>query len=149
MINASFVFGLDEDTPDVFRQTLDWIVAQRIETVTSHILTPYPGTRLYERLETEGRITSTDLSRYNTAHVVFRPKGMTAEQLRDGYLWIYRELYSWKNIWRRMPQNPRQRLAYLTFNIFYRKYGRLTDRLCRLFTYRRIGLVAERLARYL
>lgn len=149
MINASFVFGLDEDTPQVFRQTLDWIVAQRIETVTSHILTPYPGTRLYERLETEGRITSTDLSLYNTAHVVFRPKGMTAEQLRDGYLWIYRELYSWKNIWRRMPRNPRQRLAYLTFNIFYRKYGRLTDRLCRLFTYRRIGLIAERLARYL
>ena len=149
MINASFVFGLDEDTPDVFKQTLDWIVAQRIETVTSHILTPYPGTKLYEKLNVEGRLTSTDLSLYNTAHVVFRPKGMTAQQLRDGYLWIYRELYSWKNIWRRMPRSPRQRLAYLTFNIFYRKYGRLTDRLCRLFSYRRIGIIAERLARYL
>ena len=149
MINASFVFGLDEDTPEVFKQTLDWIVEQRIETVTSHILTPYPGTKLYDQLEAQGRITTTDLSRYNTAHVVFQPKRMTAEQLIEGYLWIYRELYSWKNIWRRMPRNPRQRLAYLNFNIFYRKWGRWTDRLCRLVTYRRIGLLAERLSRYL
>ena len=149
MINASFVFGLDEDTPEVFKQTLDWIVEQRIETVTSHILTPYPGTKLYDQLEAQGRITTTDLSRYNTAHVVFQPKRMTAEQLIEGYLWIYRELYSWKNILRRMPRNPRQRLAYLNFNIFYRKWGRWTDRLCRLVTYRRIGLLAERLSRYL
>ncbi len=149
MINASFVFGLDEDTPEVFKQTLDWIVEQRIETVTSHILTPYPGTKLYNQLEAQGRITTTDLSRYNTAHVVFQPKRMTAEQLIEGYLWIYRELYSWKNILRRMPRNPRQRLAYLNFNIFYRKWGRWTDRLCRLVTYRRIGLLAERLSRYL
>ena len=149
MINASFVFGLDEDTPEVFKQTLDWIVEQRIETVTSHILTPYPGTKLYDQLEAQGRITTTDLSRYNTAHVVFQPKRMTAEQLIEGYLWIYSELYSWKNILRRMPRNQRQRLAYLNFNIFYRKWGRWTDRLCRLVTYRRIGLLAERLSRYL
>lgn len=149
MINASFVFGLDEDTPEVFRQTLDWIVEQRNETVTSHILTPYPGTKLHEQLKAEDRLTSTDLSQYNTAHVVYKPKGMTAEQLHEGYLWIYRQIYSWKNIWRRMPRNPRQRLAYLTFNLLYRKYGRLTDRVCRFLTYRRIGLVAERLARYI
>lgn len=149
MINASFVFGLDEDTPEVFQQTLDWIVEQRIETVTSHILTPYPGTKLYDELQAQERITTTDLSLYNTAHVVFKPKRMTAEQLHEGYLWIYRELYSWKNIWRRMPRNPRQRLAYLNFNIFYRKLGHWTDRLCRLVTYRRVGILAERLSRYL
>ena len=54
MINASFVFGLDGDTKDTFRDTLDWIVKNKIETVTSHILTPYPGTKLYDRMKEEG-----------------------------------------------------------------------------------------------
>ena len=62
MINASFVFGLDSDTPEVFQKTLDWIVKNKIETVTSHILTPYPGTELYNKLSRENRITNYNLS---------------------------------------------------------------------------------------
>ena len=149
MINASFVFGLDDDTPEVFRQTLDWIVKQKLETVTSHILTPYPGTTLYSEFERDGRLTDTNLSNYNTAHVVFKPRNMTPEQLREGYLWIYRELYSFKNILRRMPRARSQWLAYLTFNLLYRKFGRWTDRVCKRLTYERVGLFAEKLARYL
>lgn len=149
MINGSFVFGLDGDTPETFRLTRDWIVRNRIETVTSHILTPYPGTVLYDRLESEGRITCRDLSRYNTANVVFQPKGMTAEELYQGYLWMYRELYSTKNILRRLPKAREQVLPYLLFNFLYRKFGPFTDALCRNVTYARIGRLADRLARYL
>lgn len=149
MINASFVFGLDGDTPAVFRSTLEWIVAHGIETMTAHILTPYPGTELHRRMLREGRITSDDLSQYNTAHVVFRPCGMTPQELYDGYLWIYRKLYGWKNILRRMPRQRRLVAAYLMFNIFYRKYGRFTDFLCRMISYERIGYWGERLSRYL
>ena len=149
MINASFVFGLDDDTPEVFRQTLDWIVGQKLETVTSHILTPYPGTKLYDEFARDGRITSHDLSDYNTAHVVFQPKGMTAQQLNDGYLWIYKELYSFKNIIRRMPKAKSQWMAYLTFNFLYRKYGKFTDRLCKMLSYEKIGWLAEKLAKYI
>jgi radical SAM superfamily enzyme YgiQ (UPF0313 family) len=47
MINASFVFGLDGDDASVFGATVKWAVENRIETVTSHILTPYPGTAFY------------------------------------------------------------------------------------------------------
>ena len=50
MINASMVFGLDGDDSEVFANTLDWLVKNKIETLTAHILTPYPGTRLYERM---------------------------------------------------------------------------------------------------
>ncbi|MDD6051512.1 MAG: radical SAM protein [Clostridiales bacterium] len=149
MVNASFVFGLDGDTPDTFRRTLDWIYRNRIETVTSHIMTPYPGTRLYEQLKDEGRITSDDLSLYNTANVVFAPRQMTAKQLRDGYLWIYKQVYSFRGILRRMPQKPDQRAAYLMFNLLYRKFGRFSDALCRLIGYGRIGYLGEKLARYL
>lgn len=149
MVNASFVFGLDGDTPDTFQHTLDFILRNRIETVTSHIMTPYPGTVLYDRLKAEGRILTDDLSLYNTAHVVFQPKQMTAEQLYSGYLWMYRQIYSFRNILRRMPQKPDQRAAYLMFNLLYRKFGRLSDRLCRCIGYERIGWLGEKLSRYL
>lgn len=96
MINASFVFGLDEDDISVFSSTLEWIVKNKIETVTSHILTPYPGTKLYSSLLEENRIVDFNLTNYNTAHVVYKPKNMTAEELYNGYLWIYKEVYTLK-----------------------------------------------------
>lgn len=149
MVHGSFVFGLDSDTPETFRRTLEWIVAHKIETVTSHILTPYPGTRLYDEMARAGRLLTGDLSLYNTANVVFQPKNMTAEQLRSGYLWMYRQVYSVRNILRRMPACKTQRAAYLTFNLLYRKLGAVTDLLCRVLTYRRVGRMAQYLSRYL
>ncbi len=149
MVNASFVFGLDGDTPDTFRRTLDWIVSHRIETVTSHIMTPYPGTVLYDRLKAEGRILTDDLSLYNTANVVFRPKHMSPEELQSGYLWMYRQIYSFRNILRRIPEKPDQRAAYLMFNLLYRKFGRFSDWLCRRIGFGRIGWLGEKLSRYL
>lgn len=149
MINASFVFGLDSDTPETFRLTLDWIVKNRIETVTSHILTPYPGTELYRRMKAEGRLLTTDLNFYDTVHVVMRPKNMTPEELYNGYLWMYDNIYSFRNIIRRIPRARRQIPSYLMFNFFYRKWGRFTDCLCSLVTYRRIGLWGEKLSKYL
>lgn len=149
MINGSFVFGLDGDTGETFQQTLDWIVKNRIETVTSHILTPYPGTALYQRMKADGRILTDDLSQYNTAHVVYRPIGMTPEELYDGYIWIYKQVYSLKNIWKRMPKDKSQIPSYLLFNLFYRKYGRFSDWLCKKITYRRIGRLAQKMSHYI
>ncbi len=149
MINASFVFGLDSDTKQTFADTVDWIVRNKIETVTSHILTPYPGTVVYDRFVAEGRILSTDLGLYDTAHVVMQPKNMTPEELYEGYLWVYREVYSFKNIMRRMPRSIRQVPAYLMFNFFYRKWGRFTDWLCKKISYERIGYWGEKLSKYI
>jgi len=149
MINASFVFGLDGDTKETFQRTLDWIVKNKIETVTSHILTPYPGTALYHRLKAENRIDEEDLSLYNTAHVVFQPQNMTKQELQEGYLWIYRNVYSFKNILKRLPEDKSQRAAYLMFNFFYRKWGKFTDLLCKMITYKRIGIWGEKLSRYI
>ena len=58
MINGSFVFGMDDDDADVFARTVDWAVEQGITTATFHIQTPYPGTRLYARMEQQGRLTT-------------------------------------------------------------------------------------------
>jgi radical SAM superfamily enzyme YgiQ (UPF0313 family) len=100
MVNGSFVFGMDEDGPDVFARTVDWAVGQGIETATFHILTPYPGTALYQRMERDGRILHRDWDRYDTRHVVYRTRGMTAEELEAGYWAAYRDFYRWSAIWR-------------------------------------------------
>ena len=146
MINASMVFGLDGDEPDVFRRTLNWLLKNKIETLTSHILTPYPGTELYHHMKDEGRIIDSDLAKYNTSHVVFRPRGMTAEELYDGYLWVYREFYSFRNIMRRMPEHRAQRKSYILFNIFYRKFGCFTSVLARVIPMRVVGRLAARIS---
>lgn len=146
MINASLVFGFDNDTPEVFKNTLEWLVRNKIETMTAHILTPYPGTVLYERLLTDGRIVDFDTNHYNTANVVFVPKKMTAEQLREGYLWIYDQFYSFKNIVKRLPENKKQRMSFLLFNFGYRKFGKIVSILGKLGLMSFIGKLGRKLS---
>jgi len=98
LINGSFVFGLDGDGPDVFARTLEFATSRGITTATFHIATPYPGTALFQRLESEGRILHRDFDLYDTRHVVFRPRGMTAAELEAGYHRAYREFYTLPNI---------------------------------------------------
>jgi radical SAM superfamily enzyme YgiQ (UPF0313 family) len=86
MINGSFVFGLDDDRPDVFRRTVDWAVEQGITTSTFHIATPYPGTALFQRMEAEGRLLHRRWNEYDTRTVVCQPGPyLTARQLKNGY----------------------------------------------------------------
>jgi len=146
MVNASMVFGLDGDDRFTFKRTLDWLVKMRVETLTSHILTPYPGTELYRRMEAAGRINDYNLEKYNTAHVVFTPLNMTKTELYKGYLWIYRNFYTLNNIIRRFPKHRKQRAAYLLFNLFYRKFGGLTSTLARILPMGTLGRLAARIS---
>ena len=105
MINGSFVFGLDDDDKDTFRRTVDWAVENAITTATFHVLTPYPGTRLFSKMEKEGRIRSYDWSRYDTRHAVYQPARLSQKELEDGYKKAYRDFYSWKNIFASCSQD--------------------------------------------
>jgi len=98
MVNASFVFGMDDDDESVFTRTVEWAIAQGIETATFHILTPYPGTALYERMAAAGRLLHQDWDLYDTRHAVFRPAWMTAPRLEEGYWQAYRDFYRWGSI---------------------------------------------------
>ncbi|MCD6467983.1 MAG: DUF4070 domain-containing protein, partial [Thermoplasmata archaeon] len=69
-----------------------------LDGISFSILTPYPGTRLAERLEKEGRILSRDWSRYAEGYVNFQPKKMTVDELTSGVNRIVREYFSYKNI---------------------------------------------------
>lgn len=98
MINGSFVFGLDEDDKDVFKRTVDWGVKNSITTSTYHVLTPYPGTRLFKDMEQQGRILTKNWDLYDTRNVVYQTTNLTADELKNGYDWAYKEFYSWSNI---------------------------------------------------
>ncbi|NJK99319.1 MAG: radical SAM protein [Spirulinaceae cyanobacterium SM2_1_0] len=100
MINGSFVFGMDSDDETVFSRTVDWAVSQGIETATFHIMTPYPSTPLYERLQAQGRITSTHWDHYDTRHVVYQPMRLSPAALEAGYWQAYRDFYRWEAIFR-------------------------------------------------
>jgi len=120
-VNGSFVFGFDDDHKDVFATTAEWIEANKLECATFHILTPYPGTPLFRQLESEGRLLHRDWNRYDTAHVVFQPRHMTAEELLLGYDWTYRRLFSRASIWRRRPEGVCAALPYLASAYFYKR----------------------------
>ena len=98
MINGSFVFGLDEDDNNVFSRTVDWAVKNAITTSTFHVLTPYPGTKLFQDFENQGRILTKNWDLYDTRNVVYQTKNISAEDLKAGYDWAYKEFYSWNNI---------------------------------------------------
>jgi radical SAM superfamily enzyme YgiQ (UPF0313 family) len=93
-VYASFVFGYDYDEPHVFDQFLEFSEQNHIEGAFLPILTPFPGTRVYQRLKKEGRILTEDWSQYDMATVVFKPRRMTVDQLQEGFWKVNREFYS-------------------------------------------------------
>ncbi len=117
MINGSFVFGLDNDDKDVFKRTVDWGIENAITTATYHILTPYPGTRLFNNMKKNNRILTHDWDLYDTRHVVYKTKSLSQLQLEDGYWWAYKEFYKWNNVFKASFSHPQ--LKHQLKNLFY------------------------------
>src|SRR6266566_4548552 len=132
-VNGSFVFGMDHDGPDVFERTVEWAVENGIETATYHILTPYPDTALYRRMEADNRVLHHDWDLFDTRHVVFKPQRLTAQELEAGYWRAYREFYRWGSIWRGASSKPglRPRLRHLAYAGGWKKFEPLWDLLIR------------------
>jgi radical SAM superfamily enzyme YgiQ (UPF0313 family) len=128
VVQGCFVFGFDEDTTDVFPATVQQVDELRIDIPRYSIYTPYPGTRLYRRLEAEGRVLSYDWSDYDTMHVVFQPQRMTPVELYEGFRWAYRQTFRMPAILRRTLTSGRR--AQITFfgNLAYRMFSRRLDR---------------------
>jgi len=129
MINGSFVFGMDEDDESVFARTVDWAVEHGVTTATFHIQTPYPGTRLYQELAAQGRITSHNWDEYDTRHVVYRPARLTPEALKAGYDRAYRDFYSWRNIaaGSLTHDSAKHRLKHFAYAAGWKKFEPLWD----------------------
>ncbi|MEM0493445.1 MAG: radical SAM protein [Candidatus Thermoplasmatota archaeon] len=101
MVTGFFMFGFDYDTSDSFDATLKAIYEWGLDEVSFSIVTPYPGTRLFQRLDCEGRITCRDWSRYNEGNLNFRLENMSNEDLLRGMRRIALDFYSYPNIIKR------------------------------------------------
>ncbi|MGB9887251.1 MAG: B12-binding domain-containing radical SAM protein [Moorellales bacterium] len=119
MIIGSFVFGFDEDDCSVFQRTLSFIEEAKIDFAQFSVLTPLPGTELFAKLTQEERIFSYDWSKYDFAHVVYRPARMTPQELQEGYNYVFRSFYTWPRVlkgvlrhWRYLPYIIPTKLYY-------------------------------------
>ncbi len=121
-IQGSFVFGFDEDTPEVFRDTANFIQETGIELPNLNILTPFPGTPLFDALLREDRLLHRDWSQYDMNHVVYRPRGMTPQELQQGYAWALKYLASPSSIVRRMRGRSAAAGYFLTANFSLHRY---------------------------
>jgi radical SAM superfamily enzyme YgiQ (UPF0313 family) len=122
-LQGCFVFGLDHDTPDVFLETARFAVEARIDLPRFAIVTPFPGTALYQRLEREDRILTRDWELYDGQHAVFQPAGMTVDQLQSGLQTAWRHAYSAPSIWQRLKASPSPLSVRLGTNLGYRFYA--------------------------
>jgi len=124
MINGSFVFGLDDDGKDVFKRTVDWAVRNALTTCTFHVLTPYPGTKLFQQMETEGRILHRNWDLYDTRNVVYETRSLSAGELKKGYDWAYKSFYSWNNILKASMQhnNMKHAVKHFTYAGGWKKF---------------------------
>jgi radical SAM superfamily enzyme YgiQ (UPF0313 family) len=102
LVHSSFIVGYDFETTSSFDELIKFIEDTNLLMPIINILTPFPGTKLFKRLEEEERITHKDWSRYDTKHVVFKPALLSAEELLEGYWKVLRSVYSFDAILRKL-----------------------------------------------
>jgi radical SAM superfamily enzyme YgiQ (UPF0313 family) len=94
-VNGCFVLGLDEHTPRIFDDLLDFVIDTELFDVQITYLTPFPGTPLYDRLKREGRLLEDgNWQRCTLFDVNYRPRNMSPEELRQGFHRLAKTLYS-------------------------------------------------------
>jgi hypothetical protein len=127
MVNPGIVFGFDNDDESVFERAVEFLVRTRVELAYFNVLTPLPGTALYERYNSTGRIFDRDWGKYDGKHVVFYPSRMTPEQLQEGFYWANHQFYSLPSIWKRLSHTQQRLIPRLEMN---RQFRRLVKRAC-------------------
>lgn len=116
-IMGSFMLGLDADDEGVFDRTLEFCVRNRLEGANFYIFTPLPGTELFAEMKQQGRLLHCNWSRYDTNHVVFKPRRMSPADLLEGYIRLYKSFYSTGSIARRVLGFRRHLIQLLALNV--------------------------------
>ncbi len=120
-VQGCFIFGLDSDTVDIFDKTVELVNYLKIDIPRYAISTPYPGTPLYRKLKDENRIIHENWKYYDTRHVVFRPRNMTAEELQNGFEDACRKTFALRSIVGRASGSARFAVTFAG-NLAYRVY---------------------------
>ncbi len=128
LIHASMVFGFDNDTKEIFSETVEFLIKNKVSTVSFNVLTPYPGTKIYDELKSEGRLTTTDWKYYDHNTVVFKPKNMTPYELQMGKINARKKFYSLPSVLKRLSGNMYNPKLYLPMNYGHMKQVRIEAR---------------------
>ncbi len=127
MVNPGMVFGFDNDDESVFERSLEFLERCHVELAYFNILTPLPGTALYERYNNAGRIFDRDWAKYDGKYVTYYPSRMTPEQLQEGFHWINHQFYSLPCVWKRLSVTSQRLVARWEMN---REFRKLVKRAC-------------------
>ena len=120
---VSMIMGLDGDGPETFAASLRFLVKNKIPIAYVFILTPAPGTPLFDRFIAEGRLFSTDWNRYGGDEAVFYPENYSPETLEKEFWKLLKSFYSLKSIFVRffLPFHfSKRRIVALKYNLLHR-----------------------------
>ncbi len=118
---ASLIFGLDTDNESVFDLSYEFLSKSKSAFFQACLMTPYPGTLVFDRLKEEGRILTDDWSKYDTKKILIQPKNMSPERLQEGYNQIRKEIYGYNSILSRslpyFAKGLKETILYFSLNI--------------------------------
>lgn len=126
--STEMMFGTDSDTEQSIKETLDFVLDLKLPWPRFYIMTPMPGTVLYKEYKEQGKLLHEDYTKYNGSVCVHKPENISPEKLTEMYWWLYKEVYSYKNIIRRIIlrkdffTNYKFFLFALMVNIHYKKF---------------------------
>jgi len=126
-VSTEMIIGLDHDDARVFDETFAFIMENRISLPRVHIMTPVPGTPLYDEMEKQGRLLSQDFERFSGGQVVYKPRLLDPEELQRGYWRLYERLFSVSALLKRLRPNPARLGAFMRAfvvgaNVHYRNH---------------------------
>jgi radical SAM superfamily enzyme YgiQ (UPF0313 family) len=122
---ASLIFGMDDQSPMVFDHTLDFLIRNSVPGISPNMLTPYPGTRIYDQFLREGRLLHRNWAYYDHLQVSFQPKTMGPEELTEKYLDFREQFFSYSSIFRRAWAQIRVApLVYIATSLAFRRTTR-------------------------
>ena len=116
LFHASLVFGFDDDDVSVFDETLEFLHKTRIPSATFNILTPYPGTDVFDQFKKENRLITENWEFYDHCTLTYHPKLMSVDALYEGYQYVIDNFYSFGSILQRFPANIKRAALYTVIN---------------------------------
>jgi radical SAM superfamily enzyme YgiQ (UPF0313 family) len=119
--HASMIFGFDDDTTAVFPETLDFLEKYRVRSASLNVLTPYPGTKTYDKMRNDGRLLTNNWRYYDHNTVVFQPRHMSPLELQVGRLWAVQEFTKLSATMRRFATDFTHPFLHLAINLGCRK----------------------------
>jgi radical SAM superfamily enzyme YgiQ (UPF0313 family) len=121
LILASMIFGFDNDTKEIFNETVRFLIRNKVSIASFNVLTPYPGTKIYENFKNENRLITTEWMYYDHNTVVFKPINMTPYELQIGKINARKKFYSLSSVMKRSLGNLFNPLIYFAINYGHMK----------------------------